>query len=188
VDRSHIRALVAARQGWEIIAEYVDVVSGSGKKQRPKFERMMLDASQRKFELVLFWKLDRLSREGVRKTLAYLTDLDSWGVAWRSYQEPYFDSCGQFRDVVISIAATLAEQERINISERTRAGLQRARKKGQQLGRPEVKVDLARVHKMKKEGLGLRPIAARLHISVNTLRRALDPQPCAGVVGVAVNR
>lgn len=163
----------AGKQGWRIVVEYVDKVSGSGKKERPQFEKMMLAASQKQFDLLLFWKLDRLSREGVRKTLAYLTQLDGWGVAWRSYQEPYFDSCGQFRDVVISIAATLAKQERINISERTLAGLQRARKQGKTLGRPEVKVDVARAHKMQREGLGLRPIARKLGISVNTLRGAL---------------
>jgi DNA invertase Pin-like site-specific DNA recombinase len=74
---------------------------------------MMLDASQKQFDLLLFWKLDRLSREGVRKTLVHLTRLDSYGVAWRSFMEPFFDSCGVMRDVVISIMATLAEQERI---------------------------------------------------------------------------
>lgn len=84
----------AARQGWEIAVEYVDTVSGSGKKARPQFERMMLAASQKQWDLLLFWRLDRLSREGVRMTLTYLERLDSWGVAWRSYQEPYLDSCG----------------------------------------------------------------------------------------------
>lgn len=163
----------AGKQGWEIAIEFVDTVTGSGKKDRPAFEKMMLAASQKQFDLLLFWKLDRLSREGVRKTLEYLTRLDGWGVAWRSYQEPYFDSCGQFKDVVISIAATLARQERINISERTLAGLKRARKEGKTLGRPSVKIDVARAKKMQKDGLGLRPIAAKLGCSVNTLRAAL---------------
>lgn len=40
----------------------------------------------------------------------HLTRLDGWGVRWRSFQEPFFDSCGIMRDVVISIMATLAEQ------------------------------------------------------------------------------
>jgi len=163
----------ASKQGWETVIEFVDTVTGSGKLKRPQFEKMMLAASQKKFDLLLFWKLDRLSREGVRKTLEYLTRLDSWGVAWRSYQEPYFDSCGQFRDVVISIAATLAQQERINISERTKAGMQRARKAGETLGRPAVIIDVAKARKMQREGLGLRPIAAKLGCSVNTLRAAL---------------
>jgi DNA invertase Pin-like site-specific DNA recombinase len=163
----------ATKQRWEIAIEYVDTVTGSGKLKRPQFDRMMLDASQKKFDLLLFWKLDRLSREGVRKTLEYLTRLDNWGVSWRSYQEPYFDSCGQFRDVVISIAATLARQERINISDRTRAGLQRAVRAGKVLGRREIPVDVVRARKMQREGLGLRPIAKKLKISVNTLQRAL---------------
>jgi len=163
----------AAKQGWEIVAEYTDVVSGSGKRARVKFEQMMLAASQRKFDLILFWALDRFTREGTQRTLTYLTNLDSWGVAWRSYSEPYFDSCGPFKDVVISVAATLAKQERIRISERTRAGLARAKKEGRTLGRPEVQVDVQRARKMQREGLGLRPIAAALGCSVNTLQRAL---------------
>jgi DNA invertase Pin-like site-specific DNA recombinase len=163
----------AAKQRWEIAIEYVDTVTGSGKLKRPQFDRMMLAASQRQFDLLLFWKLDRLSREGVRKTLRYLELLDSYGVAWRSFMEPFFDSCGVMRDVVISIMATLAEQERINISDRTRAGLQRAVKAGKVLGRREIPVDVVRAHKMQREGLGLRPIAKKLKISVNTLQRAL---------------
>ncbi len=73
----------AYKQSWIVVAEYIDTVSGSGKKERPQFKRMMLEASQRRFDLLLFWKLDRLSREGTRKTLVYLTQLDSWNVAWR---------------------------------------------------------------------------------------------------------
>src|SRR6202041_1876255 len=62
----------ASKQGWEIVAEYIDVVSGSGKKERPKFLAMMQDASQHRFDVLLFWSLDRLSREGIVRTLGYL--------------------------------------------------------------------------------------------------------------------
>ena len=58
---------------------------------------------------MLFWSLDR-SVAGVPPTLRHLELLTSYGVAWKSYTEQ-FDSCGIFRDTVISIAATLAEQE-----------------------------------------------------------------------------
>jgi hypothetical protein len=47
---------------------------------------------------VLFWALDRFSREGVLPTLHHLQRLDSWGVAWRSYTEQYLDSTGIFKD------------------------------------------------------------------------------------------
>ena len=70
----------AARQGWAITVEYVDTVTGSGRKTRPQFDRMLLAASQRKFDLLLFWALDRLSREGIVKTLGYLEQLRAWNV------------------------------------------------------------------------------------------------------------
>jgi DNA invertase Pin-like site-specific DNA recombinase len=164
----------AARQGWEIAFEFVDTVTGSGKSKRPAFEKMMLAASQKQFDLLLFWKLDRFSREGVRKTLKYLEQLDNWGVAWRSYQEPYLDSCGPMKDVVISLFATFAQQERIAISDRTKAGLARAVRQGKKLGRRAVVVDVSRARKLQREGLGLRGIAKKMRISVNTLRGALQ--------------
>ena len=158
----------AAKQGWTIVAEYVDTVSGSG-KDRAQFDAMMLAASQKKFDVLLFWKLDRLSREGVRKTLRYLEQLDSYGVAWRSFTEPFFDSCGIMRDVVISIMATLAEQERITISDRTKAGLQRARKAGKRLGGKPIHVDMLSVQKRRAAGESLRAIARSLNVSPSLL-------------------
>jgi DNA invertase Pin-like site-specific DNA recombinase len=77
------------------------------------------------------------------------------------------------RDVIITIMATLAEQERISISERTRAGLHRAVKKGRVLGRRPIVVDVSWARRLQGEGLGLRPIAKKLRVSVNTLRNAL---------------
>jgi DNA invertase Pin-like site-specific DNA recombinase len=171
---SQMREFVSKQHGWEIVHEYVDTVTGSGKRSRVQFDAMMLAASQKKFDLLLFWKLDRFSREGVRKTLRYLGQLDSYGVAWRSFMEPFFDSCGIMRDVVISIMATLAEQERINISDRTKAGLQRARRAGKKLGRSRTAVDLVQARRLRAKGLGLRGTAKKLSISVNTLRKALQ--------------
>jgi DNA invertase Pin-like site-specific DNA recombinase len=172
----------AGRQGWGIAIEFIDTVTGSGRKARPRFDAMMVAASQKQFDLLLFWRLDRFSREGVRKTLQYLTLLDSYGVAWRSFMEPYLDSCGPMKDVVISLFATFAQQERIAISDRTKAGLQRAIKQGKTLGRRAVMVDVSRVLKLRREGLGLRPIAKQLKISVNTIAKALrDADSLAGV-------
>jgi DNA invertase Pin-like site-specific DNA recombinase len=162
-----------AKQGWQVVAEFVDIATGSGKLKRPQFEKMLAAASRHEFDTLLFWKLDRLSREGVRKTLQYLTQLDAWGVAWRSFQEPWFDSCGPFKDAVISIMATLAQQERIGISERTKAGLARAVKQGRTLGRRPVRVNLDRARELQRAGEGLRGIAKTLRISVNTLQKAL---------------
>lgn len=130
-----------ATQSWTIVTEYEDHESG-GKADRAQFKAMMADATQRKFDVLLFWALDRLSREGVYETHTYLKRLDDAGVRFRSFTEPYLDSCGMFRDAVISILAVIAKQERIRISERIRAGLDRARangtRTGQPFGRPRV--------------------------------------------------
>ena len=149
----------AGKQNWQIVAEYVDHASGS-RSDREQFQQMFADASQRKFDLVLFWSLDRLSREGVLETLQHLQRLTAYGVGWRSYTEQFLDSVGPFRDAVLAILATLAKQERIRIGERTRAGLDVARAKGKRLGRPTVAVDDSKVRALRAEGCLLQPSAS----------------------------
>src|SRR5579864_7238360 len=119
----------STKQCWQIVREYIDYESGS-KSDRAEFQRMLSDASRHKFDLVLFWSLDRLSREGALKTLQYLNQLESYGVGFRSFTEQYLDSTGLFRDAVISILATIAKQERVRRAERTKAGLARVKASG----------------------------------------------------------
>jgi DNA invertase Pin-like site-specific DNA recombinase len=126
----------AAKQDWAIAVEYVDTVTGSGRKTRPQFERMLLAASQRKFDLLLFWALDRLSREGIVKTLGYLEQLRGWNVGWCSYTQPFLDTGNAMTNsIVLSVLSAVAQQERITLSERTKAGLQRAKRPGESSGR-----------------------------------------------------
>jgi DNA invertase Pin-like site-specific DNA recombinase len=162
----------AGKQGWQVVQEYTDYESGA-KAERTQFKQMFDDASRRKFDLVLFWALDRLSREGVYQTLQHLNRLESHGVGFRSFTEPYFDSCGVFKDAVIAIMATLAKQERIRRSERTKAGLARVRAVGKRLGRPvslngQHRAEIAR---LTAQGHSLRAIARQLGISDRSVRR-----------------
>jgi DNA invertase Pin-like site-specific DNA recombinase len=127
-QRSEIRPFIE-RRAWELACAFEDVVSGGKKeKDRPGFSAMLKAAHQRKFDILVFRALDRLTREGTRATLNYLQRLESKGVDYVSYQEQWLDSTGPFKDVMISMFATLAKQERAQISERTIAGL-----KGQRL-------------------------------------------------------
>jgi DNA invertase Pin-like site-specific DNA recombinase len=157
----------ARRQGWKVVAEYVETVTGSGKKARAEFDRMMLAASQRQFDVLVFWALDRLSRdERVSNSLRHLEQLDQWGVKWRSYTEPHLDTSNELvRDILLSVFASIAKAERKRISERTKAGMATARKRGAQIGRPAVTVDVARARKLKRQGLSLRAIAAQLGLA-----------------------
>lgn len=164
-------------QAWSIVAEYEDHESGA-KSDRMQFKAMMFDAAQRKFDVLLFWALDRFTREGVYETHTYLKRLDDVGVRFRSLTEPYLDSCGMFRDAVISILAVIAKQERLRLSERVRAGLHRARAKGTRSGRPIGRPRLIfrrdLVVELRKEGHSWSEIARRAGASIGSVRRAYE--------------
>src|SRR5215831_16909446 len=142
----------AGHIGWPIVIEYIDQVTGKN-SDRPEFQRMLQDASQRRFDLLLFWSLDRLSRERALETLQHLNRLTGYGVQWRSLTEQFLDSTGMFREAVISILAVVAKQERVRLSERTRAGLERARAQGKILGRPKANVSGDQVRELRSKGL-----------------------------------
>src|ERR1700759_1240068 len=163
----------AATQGWAIVHEYRDHASGK-RSDRKEFQRMFEAASRREFDVLLFWSLDRLSREGTVETLNHLQRLTSYGVHWRSFTEQYLDSTGIFREAVIGILAAVAKQERVRISERTIAGLDRARKQGRIGGRPRSEDDpklMAQVHKLRHDGMTIRDIAKHLGKSPTTITR-----------------
>jgi len=100
-------------EGWELGEVYVDRVSGKTTEKRPQFKRMFADASQRKFDILLFWSLDRFSREGTLATLQHLQRLTAEGVRWKSLTEEYLNSLGAFGDAILSVLACVAQQERL---------------------------------------------------------------------------
>lgn len=165
----------ASTQGWDITAEYVDRASGK-RSDREQFQKMFQAASRREFDVLLFWSLDRLSREGTVETLNHLQRLTGYGVNYRSFTEQYLDSTGIFKEAVIGILAAVAKQERVRLSERTIAGLERARAQGRIGGRPKASDDpktFRKVHELREQGESIRKIAAKLELSTNTVLRVL---------------
>ena len=160
------------RSGWTIELEYVDTMSAKT-ANRPAFRAMFEAARRREFDCVLFWSLDRFSREGVLETLQHLQTLSAAGVNWRSFTEQYLDSCGMFRDAVLSILATIARQERVRLSERTVAGLARARRQGRTLGRPQVVCDREKIRRMRAGGVSLGKIARITGVAKTTVARVV---------------
>lgn len=105
----------------------------------------MIEAAHRgAFEVLLVWSLDRLGRSMTGNLVEAVLELDRYGVAVMSVREPWLDTGGPVRPLLIAIFGWVAEQERAQIAERTKAGLARARKKGVQLGRPKRRVDKRR--------------------------------------------
>jgi DNA invertase Pin-like site-specific DNA recombinase len=94
-------------------------------------------------------------------------------VGYKSYSEQYLDSCGIFKDAVLSIIATVAKQERISKSDRTKAGLARARREGRIGGRPRLVLDRDRVLKMDEEGYTQIEIAETMGCSQISISRIL---------------
>ncbi len=157
----------AQKQGWSIIDVKTDTCSGSKSADERSGLKEVFDlARRRKFDVLLFWSLDRLSREGTRKTLEYLSRLDAYKVKWHSYSEEYISSLGLFADAIIALMACLAKQERLRISDRTKAGLQRAVSQGKTLGRPKFCPDIdEKAIELRQQGYSFSRIAHELNIS-----------------------
>ena len=136
------------RSGYTIYKEYMDIISG-GEENRPAFSQLFKDAHQKKFDILVFWSIDRFSRSGLSYTMQKLQELKNLRIDWESYQEPYFRTVGPFGDALIGIMATLAKIEKDRISERTKAGLARRKAAGNILGRPKGSKD-----KVKRRTLG----------------------------------
>ena len=162
------------KMGYDIYQEYTDQESG-GSANRPAFNQLFSDAAKRKFDLLLFWSLDRFSREGTRKTIFLLQQLDDYGILYKSYSEQYLDSSGIFKDVIISILATLAKQEQIRLSERVKAGLDKAKSKGRIGGRPKIPQEIiARIQELNHQGLSMRKIGKELKIHHGTVAQYVN--------------
>jgi DNA invertase Pin-like site-specific DNA recombinase len=86
---------------------------------------------------LLVWSLDRFSREGMAATVAHLQRLASHGVAFRSLTEEHLSTENELvRNILLATLSSLAKLEREKISQRTKAGLERARANGKVLDRP----------------------------------------------------
>ena len=144
---------LASALGGEIVEEYVDRASGSN-GDRINFLRMLKNANERKFNLLLVWSLDRISREGIPNTLGYLKKLKSNGIAVKSLTESWLDTRDEgIGELLVAIFSWIAQQERKHLIERIGAGLDRARAEGKKLGRPNGSKDSK---KRKRSGYLLR--------------------------------
>lgn len=131
----------AKKNNWEIFKEYTDIAISGKENSRPAFDELFRDAHKKLFSVCLFWDFSRFSRSGALFTLQKLQELENLGINWHSYSDPYMSSLGQFKDVVISLMATISKAEREKISIRTKAGLERLKAQGKVLGRPRGKRD-----------------------------------------------
>lgn len=165
----------AEAHGYTIYKEYVEQES-AGTGHRAEFKALFVDAHRRRFDLVLFWSLDRFSREGALPTLQYLNQLENYGVGYKSLTEQYLDSTGLFKEAIVSILATLAKQERVRLSERTKAGMARKVAQGVKMGPPTKSSEvIAQVQRLKGGGMSNYAIGKALGVSATTVAKYVLP-------------
>src|SRR5258707_11866347 len=139
----------------------------------------MADAHKRRFDVVCVWRFDRFARS-VSHLLRALETFKALGIDFVSFSEQ-MDTSTPAGKMVFTVLGEVAELERSLIVERVRAGLRNALAKGKKLGRPQLKLDRARIARLHREGRSLREIAAELGCSHALVHKSLANSPPASV-------
>ena len=163
---------VASRRSWTVVEVYEDQgVSGAkGRDQRPGFDRMLRDASRRRFDVLAVWSIDRLGRSTAAVATA-LDDLEAAGVAIYADKEGVDASTAHGR-AMLEMASVFARLERSMIVERVKAGMARAKAEGKHVGRPRTNEDtVAAIRAMLAGGRGMISTAKALGVGVGTVHR-----------------
>lgn len=167
-----LRDYAAARQ-WEIQGEYVDHGVSGMKDTRPAMNRLMEAARRRAVDAIVCWKIDRWGRS-MPGFVASVQELRSLGVRFIAVTQGIdTDESNPTARLMLNLLAAFAEFERELIVERTRAGLQRARRQGRIGGRPRLVVNRAKVVQMDADGMTTREIGEELDISAASVCRIL---------------
>lgn len=158
-------ALTAAGAG-RVLA---DRISGTARR-RPELDRLL--DQLREGDVVVVTKYDRLARS-LRDLLDIVAEIGAKGAGFRSLAED-IDTTTPAGRLVFHIFASIAEFERARIAERTKEGLEAARRRGRIGGRPPAlnPAQKDEVRRMKDEGRPLPEIARLFRVSVATVRRA----------------
>lgn len=163
---------VAERAGWTIVDIYEDAgISGAkGRGGRPAFDKMLKDATARKFDMIAAWAVDRLGRS-LQDLVHFLDDLQSLGIDLYLHQQRLDTSTPSGR-ALFQMLGVFAEFERAMISERVKAGLARTNKKlGRPSGRPHKKSK--EVLRLRLQGRSIREIARSLRMGVNSVHKVI---------------
>lgn len=133
-QRPDLERLARAR-GLDVVQVYeLDGSAWTGEHRRA-FERALVDAHQGRYQVLLVWAVDRLSREGIEATLRAVRQLGERGVTVISHEEPWLNGTSEVTELLLAVAAWVAHQESKRRSRRIKAGVARRRAEGKPVGR-----------------------------------------------------
>lgn len=162
----HLREY-AERRGFSVAGEYVDEGSGRSEEGRPAYQRLRAGARRRAFDIVLVWRYDRFARS-TQALVNALKEFQALGVDFISHQEQ-IDTTTPQGEMVFGFMASLAQFESSLISERVKAGMQRAKEEGKHVGRPPIPEDTQeKVRQLYDQDVSINQIAERLDIAYGT--------------------
>lgn len=118
--------------GWEVYQEYVDRARAKDYTNRKQWQQLQKDARQRKFKVVLVFRLDRAFRS-VRECVNCLGDWHERGIGFKSLGEDIIDTSTSQGRFILHIMAAVAELESAVIGDRVTAGMARAKAQGRRI-------------------------------------------------------
>jgi DNA invertase Pin-like site-specific DNA recombinase len=173
---------MAQQRGYEIVQEYVDIISGS-KAKRPGLDRLLADARRHRFDVVLVAAFDRMARS-TRHFLELLDELNHLGIEFVSFREN-IDTGGPLGRAMIIIVGAIAELEKSLIVERVKAGMRRAKLEGRRTGRVPLNIDREQLVQDRGSGMSLTQVARKYRISRASVVRLVKDAKNRQVVTVA---
>jgi len=170
---------VANRMGCGIVHVYRDhgVSGAKGRDKRPQFDKLCRDATNRKFDLVMAWSVDRLGRS-LQDLVGFLSEIHALKIDLYLHQQG-IDTTTPAGKAMFQMMGVFAEFERAMIQERVRAGLARAVAEGATLGRPKIDaaVEGSIRNALKAGDAGMHKIAARFGVGTGTVQRIKAEMP-----------
>ena len=181
----HVQRRQLVEAGVDPARIYADVAASGAKDYNSRDRWHVLDQQLAQGDVMVVAAIDRLGRRYL-ETMWAIYDLQRRGirlrsladseVQWTKYLDADPDSPEAFMgNVLASMAAYVASQERQNISRRTRAGLQAARDKGVELGRPRrlIGEQLVAIRQDVEGGMPVAAVARKYGVPRSTLRSTL---------------
>ena len=166
---------ICEKSDYEIVEEYVEVVSGSkGKDDRKELSRMLSDCKKRKFEKLIVWELSRLGRS-LPHLVNTLQEMKDSGVDLYSVREGIDTSTSMGR-TMFGLISVFSEFELEVRKDRVQRGIEHYRKTHKTWGRKKTITDEqeTNVVQLRKSGMSIRKISSEVGISTGSVSRVLS--------------
>jgi DNA invertase Pin-like site-specific DNA recombinase len=164
---------IAERMGWSVVDVYRDngVSGAKSRAERRAFDTLCKDATRRRFDMVMAWSVDRLSRS-LQDLVAFLSELHGLGIDLFLHQQGV-DTTTPAGKALFQMMGVFAEFERAMIRERVKSGLERAKAQGKRLGRRPIDADREAAIRayLVTGGAGIIKLAKAHGVGVGTVQR-----------------